>query len=208
MPRLIASAGDLRRVFFVGDVMDHGIKRCFDPAIDMEPLMEAIQQIGGIRLLVIDPIVSAIQGDSHKNAEVRRGLQPLVQFCNEIGCAILGITHFSKGTGGKDPVERISGSIAFGALARIVYVTAKLPKEDQAGGSRIICRSKSNIGPDQGGFRYGLEQRALESHPEIMASKVILGDHVEGSARELLERAESHRGDTDQEACRLKAEDQ
>jgi RecA-family ATPase len=155
VPRLIASGGDLTRVFFVGDVVDHGMKRCFDPAIHMEPLMEAIQQIGGIRLLVIDPIVSVVQGDSHKNVEVRRGLQPLVQFGNEIGCAVLGITHFSKGTGGKDPVERISGSIAFGALARIVYVTAKLSKEDQQqGGSRIICRSKSNIGPDEGGYRY------------------------------------------------------
>ena len=51
VPRLIASGGDLGRVFFVGDVMDHGVKQCFDPAIHMVPLMEAIQKIGGIRLL-------------------------------------------------------------------------------------------------------------------------------------------------------------
>ena len=80
MPRLIASGGDLARVFFVGDVMDHGVKRCFDPAIHLEPLMEAIQKIGGIRLLVIDLIVSVVQGDSHKSAEVRCGLQPLLKF--------------------------------------------------------------------------------------------------------------------------------
>jgi putative DNA primase/helicase len=190
VPRLIASGGDLGRVFFVGDVMDHGVKRCFDPAIHMEPLMEAIQKIGGIRLLIIDPIVSAIQGDSHKNAEVRRGLQPLVQFGIEIGCAILGITHFSKGTGGRDPVERMSGSIAFGALARIVYVTAKFPREDQQGGGRIICRSKSNIGPDEGGFRYDLRQSELDDHPDITASRVIWGKPMDGTAREILSLAE------------------
>lgn len=194
VPRLIASGGDLSRVFFVGDVMDHGVKRCFDPAIHMESLMEAIQQIGGIRLLVIDPIVSAVQGDSHKNAEVRRGLQPLVQFGNEIGCAILGITHFSKGTGGKDPVERISGSIAFGAHARIVYVTAKLPRDDQQGGSRIICRSKSTIGPDEGGFRYELRQSELDDHPDITASKVVWGKPMAETAREILSLAEEAQG--------------
>jgi putative DNA primase/helicase len=152
--------------------------------------MDAIQKIGGIRLLVIDPIVSAVQGDSHKNAEVRRGLQPLVQFGNETGCAILGITHFSKGTGGKDPVERISGSIAFGALARIVYVTAKLPRDDQQGGGRIICRSKSNIGPDEGGFRYDLSQSDLDEHPDISASRVIWGKSMDGTARDILSLAD------------------
>ena len=40
-------------------------------------------------------------------------------------CALLGITHFSKGTGGRDPVERLTGSLAFGALARVVLIAAK-----------------------------------------------------------------------------------
>ena len=60
------------------------------------------------------PIVSAVAGDSHKGAEVRRALQPVVTLAQRLGCAVLGITHFSKGTNGRDPVERVTGSIAFG----------------------------------------------------------------------------------------------
>ena len=190
VPRLMAAGADLKSVFFVDKIHDQGVERSFDPATDMQPLLAAVRAIGGIRLLIIDPLVSVVQGDSHKNAEVRRGLQPLVTLAGEMGCAVLGITHFSKGTGGKDPVERISGSIAFGALARIVYVTAKLPDDELCAGGRIFCRSKSNIGPDEGGFRYELRQIELESHPDIKASRVQWGSPVSGSARELLTRAE------------------
>jgi len=56
-------------------------------------------------------IVSAVAGDSHKNSEIRRALQPLVDLGERTGCAILGISHFSKGTAGRDPVERVTGSI-------------------------------------------------------------------------------------------------
>ena len=58
---------------------------------------------------------------STKNAEVRRGLQPLVDFAGETGCAVLGGTHFTKGTTGRDPTERVTGSLAFGALARLAF---------------------------------------------------------------------------------------
>jgi putative DNA primase/helicase len=64
----------------------------------MEPLRRKLAEIGGVRLLIVDPVVSAIAGDSHKNAEVRRGLQPLVDLAGSMHCALLGITHFSKGT--------------------------------------------------------------------------------------------------------------
>jgi putative DNA primase/helicase len=186
----MAAGEDLKSAFFLDKIHDQSVKRSFDPATDMQPLMAAVRAIGGIRLLIIDPIVSVVQGDSHKNAEVWRGLQPLVTLASGMGCTILGITHFSKGKGGKDPVERISGSIAFGALARIVYVTAKLPDDEFGVGGRILCRSKSNIGPDEGGFRYELRQIELESHPDIKASRVQWGSPVSGSAREFLTRAE------------------
>jgi putative DNA primase/helicase len=141
--------------------------------------------------LIVDPIVSAINGDSHKNAEVRRSLQPLVSIASAMGCAVIGISHFTKGTSGKDPVERVNGSIAFGALARLVFAAAKMPEAEREDGSRIFCRSKSNIGPDGGGFRYDLEQIELDSHPGVFASRLVWGKEETGSARELLDRAET-----------------
>lgn len=52
------------------------------PARDMQPLKEAIDRINGIKLLIVDPVVSAVTGDSHKNTEVRRALQPLVDLAS------------------------------------------------------------------------------------------------------------------------------
>lgn len=191
VPRMLACKADMGRVYFIKGVTDQGDDYAFDPAIHADLLEAQAAQIGGVRLLVVDPIVSAIAGDSHKNAEVRRGLQPLVTLADSLGCAVLGISHFSKGTTGRDPVERVTGSIAFGALARLVFAAAKMPDNDQEGGGRIFVRSKSNIGPDDGGFRYDLTQIELESHPGVFASQLLWGSVVEGSAKELLGRAEA-----------------
>ncbi|MCK7597791.1 AAA family ATPase [Microbulbifer sp. CAU 1566] len=182
VPRLMAAGADLNRVYIVGDVVSCGEPRPFNPAADILTLEKQAEAIGGVRLLIADPVVSAVTGDSHKNAEVRRALQPIVNLASRLGCAVLGITHFSKGTAGRDPTERITGSIAFGALARVVIVATK--GED---GDRIIARAKSNIGPDGGGFQYDLEQVELDG---LSASRVVWGDVIEGTAREIIGETE------------------
>ena len=202
IPRLALSGADLSRVYFIAEILEGNERRSFDPARDMEPLRRKLAEIGGVKLLIVDPVVSAIAGDSHKNAEVRRGLQPLVDLAGAMRCALLGITHFSKGTGGRDPVERLTGSLAFGALARVVLVAAKHQEEGEDGRTvRLFCRAKSNIGPDDGGFEYDLQQAELKTHPGIFASSVLWGEAVEGAARELLATADAT-GD-DGEGCTL-----
>ncbi len=192
IPRLILSGADLSRVFFIADVLEGGERRSFDPARDMDALRHKLAEISDVRLLIVDPIVSAVMGDSHKNAEVRRSLQPLADLAASMRCALLGITHFSKGTSGRDPVERLTGSLAFGALARVVLVAAK-QQEKAADGqtARIFLRAKSNIGPDDGGFTYDLQQGELKTHPGIFASSVQWGAAIEGAARELLATADA-----------------
>lgn len=182
VPRLRAAGADLSRVHIVGDVGHGEDARPFDPARDLAALERAAEIIGDVALLIADPVVSAVSGDSHKNTEVRRALQPMVHLATRLDCAVLGISHFSKGTAGRDPVERVTGSIAFGALARLVLVTAK--GEDDA---RLLARAKSNIGPDGGGFSYTLEQVEADG---MEASRVAWGAPLEGSARELLGDAE------------------
>jgi len=192
VPRLTLSGADLKRVYFIADVFDGDGRRSFDPAKDMEPLQRKLNQIGDVRLLIVDPIVSAVIGDSHKNAEVRRSLQPLVDLAESMRCALLGITHFSKGTGGRDPVERLTGSLAFGALARVVLVAAKQQEDGEDGRTvRIFLRAKSNIGPDDGGFEYDLQQAELKTYPGVFSSHVLWGNPMEGNARELLANADA-----------------
>lgn len=192
VPRLALSGADLSRVYFISDVRQGNERRSFDPAKDMDVLRRRLAEVGDVRLLIVDPIVSAIAGDSHKNAEVRRGLQPLSDLAASMRCALLGITHFSKGTGGRDPVERLTGSLAFGALARVVLVAAKHQEEGEDGRTvRLLLRAKSNIGPDDGGFEYDLQQSEMTTHPGIFASAVQWGQAVEGAARELLATADA-----------------
>lgn len=188
VPRLLAAGADMKRVHFIGDVHHGDEIRSFDPATDIKAMCDAATRIGDISLLIVDPVVNAVAGDSHKNGEVRRALHPLVEFGEKLDCAVLGISHFSKGTGGKDPMERVTGSLAFAALARVVLATAKINDGDTT--KRIFCRAKSNIGVDHGGFEYDLHQKEIEGHKGVFASYSAWGEAVEGSARELLAESE------------------
>ena len=191
VPRLIASGADLRRVHFVGNIRDEIASRSFDPAKDMAELSNAIERIGDVRLVIIDPIAMVATKDSHRNAETRRDLQPVADLCRTTGAAVLGIHHLAKGTGGREPQERLIGSIAFAAMPRVVMIAMKLPPEDQGAiERRVLMRAKSNIGPDDGGFAYTLSQIELEGHPGVFGSRVVWGAPIEGTAREVLAEAE------------------
>lgn len=197
VPRLIAAGADMSRICFIGSVHENGKRHPFDPARDMAKLVAAVAKMDGVALLIVDPLVSAVSGDSHKNAEVRRALTPLVELAAKLDAALLGITHYSKGTQGRDPLERVSGSLAFGALARLVFGTVKQEAEEGQPQRMMLARAKSNIGPDGGGFPYAIEQTELPDG--IATSRIVWGSAVEGTARELLAEAEpddsSHDGD-------------
>ncbi len=192
VPRLMAAGADLRRVHFVKGRTDG---EAFDPACDMLDLEAACSKLPDPRLLLIDPIVSASAGNDHKNNDVRRSLQPVVDLAHRLGMAVIGVHHFSKGTQGRDPVERISGSLAYGALARVVLVCAKEQPQGDEPPRRIFVRAKSNLGPDGGGFAYGLDRK--EVAPGVQGQCVIWDEALSGEARDLLRTAEAVNEDTD-----------
>lgn len=190
VPRLRAMDADVSRFHFVTSARDGEKRRPFDPATDMPQLESEIRRRGiAPKLLIVDPIVSAVAADSHKNGETRRALQPLVDMGHAHGCAVIGISHFSKGTGGREVTERVTGSLAFGALARIVLAAAKMSEEQ--GGGRMLVRGKSNIGPDSGGYQYDLQQVEVSGYTGVSASRLLWGASIEGSAREILAQAEA-----------------
>lgn len=179
-PRLIAAGANLERVHIVsGRTDEHGEIQPFDPSCDIPLLAERLAEMGGAVMMIVDPIVSAISGDAHRANDVRRNLQALVDMAGSYGCAVLGISHFAKGTKGTSPAERVIGSQAFVALARMVLVAGK----DEAAERRILARAKSNIAPDDGGVSYTLEQ--VETNG-IEASRIVWGEMIEGTAREIL----------------------
>jgi putative DNA primase/helicase len=82
-----------------------------------------------------------------------------------------------------DPTKRVMGSVAFTAVARVVMVAAK-NKDKDGNERRVFARSKSNIGPDDGGFEYSIEQ--VDVIMGIWASRVVWGNALTGSATSLL----------------------
>jgi putative DNA primase/helicase len=82
----------------------------------------------------------------------------------------------------------------------VVLLAAKV-KGDDGADKRILVRSKSNIGKDDGGFEYHLQQ--VDVTTDITASIATWGEAITGTARELLAEAEA---DSDGEDGRDAAE--
>jgi hypothetical protein len=183
----------LSRVHFITASADGNV---FDPASDMPELERVARRLPDLALLIIDPIVSAVSGDSHKNAEVRRGLQPLLTLAADTGAAIIGITHYAKNTAGRSTTERVIGSVAFSAMARIVMATAM-----GSDGEGRLVRSKNNIGITGDGFGYSIEIANRNIGGMVsQVSKIAWGQPLYGFADELLGQVESKRMPKDEAA--------
>ena len=97
----------------------------------------------------------------------------------------------------------ITGSLAFGALARVVFGAVK---SDDPAAPRSFVRLASNIGPDGNGFEYMLEQHRVPGR-DYLAQRVVWGKSLEGDAMTLLnvtETAQSHGGARDRAAVWLR----
>jgi len=92
----------------------------------------------GTRVLVIDPIVSMMSGDTIKASDVRRNLDPIAGLAADLGIAIICVAHFNKGSG--DASDKLSGSHAFRDIARSVLLLAVDEENDQ----RVLSVDKSN----------------------------------------------------------------
>jgi len=189
LPRLIANGADLSKIDFIaGRINDKGEREPFDPTKDLPLLNAYAEQNPNIKLLMIDPIISAVGGDSNKATDVRRSLQVVVDFAQKFNCAVVGITHFAKGTSGSSPADRIIGSQAFTALARMVWSAAKREDENDC----ILVRAKSNISILDGGIKYQIESETVLD--DIETTKTAWLGTIEGTAKELLNEAESTEG--------------
>ena len=95
----------------------------------------------GIRVLIVDPVFSVMDGDSVRLSDVRRNLDRLSALCERTGCTVIAVTHFNKGAGNAS--EKITGSSAFRDTARSVLLLAVDEDSDQ----RILTVDKSNYSP-------------------------------------------------------------
>lgn len=183
-PRLAAMGADLDKVFILKGAREKGKDRAFNPATDLESLRVALNAVGGVVLILLDPVIGMVSGNSDKANDVREGLDPLVKFSQDQQCAIIGISHFGKGGQLKDPAERVLGSQAFTALPRMVWVTVI----DKETGDRVLVRAKTNLSARDGGFLYSVEQTQYSG---IDTSVVVWKGQIEGSSHQIINNAEA-----------------
>lgn len=186
-PRLEAAGANMKNVGIMNKVRTSKGEVHFNPAKHMPQLIEACKSTGyEIGLVIIDPIVAAVDGDHNKNEEVRRGLEPVLHMAQELNCAVVGITHFGKSKGGTASA-RMLGSTAFSAVARITLF-AMAVEESDGHTARYFVKGKSNISKSKGGFRFDLNVQSVGDIEEITCVK--WREYVDRGADDILEHAD------------------
>jgi len=167
-PRLDGLGADIDKVRII-----KGVKRknnngqyegFFNLQRDLPALQKAVQSCKDCKLVILDPL-SAYLGktDSHKDADVRAVLLPLVALAEKNNVAIVGVMHLNKNTTSK-AVYRAMGSVAFLAAARTAWLVSTDPDEPESK-RRLFTPTKHNILIDPTGLAF-----------EIASGKVVFED--------------------------------
>ena len=144
VPRLMAADADLARVYRVEVVSADAVHVGLSLPRDMHALEGAAREADAA-LLLLDPLMSRLGDlDTHRDAEVRQALEPLVALADRAGMAVLGLIHHNK-SGSADPLQLVMGSKAFTAVARSVH-TVVLDPDDESGERKLFGTPKNNLG--------------------------------------------------------------
>jgi hypothetical protein len=178
VPRLIAAGADLDRIFRVNVTSADGIATGLVLPEDNEELEEVIRKVDA-GLVLLDPLLSRLAPrlDSHKDAEVRVALEPIVAIAHRTESAVWGIIHANK-TSGRDTGDSIMGSRAFPAVARAVMWVVEDPRDPA---TKVLGLTKSNLGSlDVPGFTFQIVPASLGG--DARGREVTTGQIVWGSS--------------------------
>lgn len=157
-PRLNAAGADHSRIFYadcgVLTPNEDGTSSRKPLTLDehMRHLAQSVKDVEPA-LVIIDPI-SAFMGkaNSHNNAEVRGVLLGLSEIAQAHEVAIAVVSHLTK-SAEQSAVNRVSGSLAFAAAARSVFIVLK---DEQDPKRRMVVSAKNNLAADTRGFAFSL----------------------------------------------------
>jgi len=122
---------------------------------DLDALDRKLGELGDVVMLGIDPVTAYMDGiDSHKNSDVRGVLATLKMLAEKHNVAIVLISHVNKD--GARALMSVSGSLAFVAAARALYLVVEDP-QDQSKKRRLLLPINSNIGSPANGLAYIVE---------------------------------------------------
>ena len=117
-PRLVAAGADLDRVFQVKAVEPGGFEGTLSLPEDMKRLEELIRD-HDVALIILDPLLTMVNAklDTHKDAEVRIALEPVVAMAHAAKASLVGLVHVNKSNEG-DLLNQIMASRALTSVPR------------------------------------------------------------------------------------------
>jgi putative DNA primase/helicase len=195
IPRLIAAGANMDRVYIVASATksDGTGRKTFNLKTDVDLLEAKAKEIGGVRLISVDPVSAYMGGsDGNGNVETREVLEPLAEMANRLRIAVVAVTHLNKGGGGgqQSALNRFAGSIAFVAAARAAFAVVEDAEDDNR---RLFLQVKNNLGPKCKGLAFRMEQRLIPG--DILSSNIFFeSEHVTQSIDEALTASESRGG--------------
>jgi hypothetical protein len=192
VPRLMAAGADLTRVARVDVVTSDGVETVLTLPRDNTELTRVIREADAA-LVILDPLISRLSSklDTHKDAEVRQALEPLVHLADKTDAVVLGIIHVNKGAS-RDPLNMVMGSRAFSGVARAVLFVAENPEKEN---SRVLGQPKNNLGRCDLPTRvFSIEETHVLTTPEgeIFSGKLKWEGETDRTIREIVE--ENHEG--------------
>jgi hypothetical protein len=195
VPRLIGAKADLDRVFRVDVTTGDGLDSALCLPRDLEGLELAIDEADAA-LVLLDPLLSRLDSslDTHKDADVRRALEPLSKIAVDKSVAVLGLIHVNKSTS-TDALTMLMASRAFAAVARAVLFLMVHPEDDRI---RLLGQAKNNLGKADIptlSFRIQPDHVANTPEGEVWTGRLEWTGESERSLRDALEAAAANVGD-------------
>jgi DNA polymerase len=146
-PRLAAAGADLKRIHIINmmhDAETPEAERMFSLVTDLPELRQKIEEVGKVKLVVIDPISSYLginKIDSFRATDVRAVLAPLKELAEELNTLVVGVMHFNKKIDITNVMLRVSDSLAYVAASRHVYGVV----DDAENKRKLFIKGKNNL---------------------------------------------------------------
>ncbi|TFG54653.1 MAG: hypothetical protein E4H30_08615, partial [Methanomassiliicoccus sp.] len=162
-PRALACGGDLDKIRWMRNVLTTVSRKrdqptVFDASKHLPAIERRIKEVGDIRMVVIDPIISHINEkiDPNSSSHVRQLLDMLSEFAAAHDLAMVVVGHMAKGVA-TSAVQKMAGSHQWVAAARVVLGVGREGEDEVAGvKSRVIKMLKANIYITEQGLEFNL----------------------------------------------------
>lgn len=145
LPRLIAAGADVNRVFAIDEPFRfdrEGIELLYEEVTSRKP-----------KLIIIDPIISYMQGDPNKGSDTRSILSELKLIPEKFNTGMVLVRHVNKSKGFGDPRAAGMYSIEWRAAVRSELLAGCDPDQPER---RALTQTKNNLSPLASSIEYSI----------------------------------------------------